>query len=395
MSVFDVTPRRIGGVEMFVAELSRSLRAAGWRSILVFSGPPSALVKEFLRDCDAEILVEPMISKSSLGGALALFSLLRKIQPDRVHLSFTLFLSPLAWACRLAGAREVYFTDQRSRAPGSTAKSTAFHKRMIGRFMASAYRRVFCVSDYVLDQNAREQYVSPAKLTTLYNSIDFRRTSDPQRGLAFRERFGIDPAKILVSQVSWLIPEKGLEYLIRAAALAIPQDPRLHFLIAGDGPSKSDYLQLCSQLGIADHVTLTGLLEDPMVEGIYAASDLVCQFSCWQEAFGWVIAEAMAHGKPVIGTRVGGIPELIDDGVTGYLVPPASPADGARRILELSSNPDLRLAFGSAGFTRAKKLFDLQGHIPCLLSAYEILPSQRLSASSCFDDAGNDSMRID
>ncbi len=378
MSVFDVEPIRIGGVEMFAAELSRSLRAAGWRSILVFSGPPCAVAKEFLRNCDAEILVEPMIINPGLAGARALFSLVRQTQADRVHLSFTPFLSPMAWASRLAGAQKVYFTDQRSTHP-STRKRSAFHKRMIGRLITSAYQRVFCVSDYVLHQNALDRYVPLAKLATLYNSIDFRRTSDAQRGLAFRKRFGIDPARILVSQVSWLCPEKGLEYLIRAAALAIRQDPRLHFLIAGDGPSKDDYLQLCSQLGIAYHVTFTGLLKDPMAEGIYAASDIVCRFSCWQEAFAWVIAEAMAHGKPVIGTRVGGIPEVIDDGVTGYLVPPASPADGARRILELSCDPELRLAFGNAGYAKAKQCFDLQKQVTCLLCNYEILPSPEIS----------------
>jgi glycosyltransferase involved in cell wall biosynthesis len=132
-------------------------------------------------------------------------------------------------------------------------------------------------------------------------------------------------------------------------------------------------MQLCGRLGIADSVTLTGLVEDPMGEGLFAALDIACQFSRWQEAFAWVIAEAMAHRKPVIGTCVGGIPEVIDDGVTGHLVPPADPLAGAQRILELSRDASLRAAMGNAGYDRAWKHFNLKDNVASLLSAYGVV----------------------
>ena len=179
--------------------------------------------------------------------------------------------------------------------------------------------------------------------------------------------------KILVAQVSWLRPEKGLEDFIHAAASALAQNARLHFLIAGEGPCRDEYMQLCGRLGIADSVTFSGLVEDPMREGLFAALDIACQFSRWQKAFAWVIAEAMAHRKPVIGTRVGGIPEVIDDSVTGHVIPPADPLAGTQRILELSRDAALRVSMGNAGYDRAWKHFNLKDSVACLLSAYGVV----------------------
>jgi glycosyltransferase involved in cell wall biosynthesis len=73
-------------------------------------------------------------------------------------------------------------------------------------------------------------------------------------------------------------------------------------------------------MGLAAHITWTGLVQDPFAEGVYDVADIVCQLSEWEELFGWMIAEAMAYKKPIVATRVGGIPELVEDGVTGFLV---------------------------------------------------------------------------
>jgi glycosyltransferase involved in cell wall biosynthesis len=373
LSVFDVAPRKIGGVETLAAELSRQINALGGRSVLAFCEKPTPAVTEFFAGCGAEILAVPEISARGLPAALAFFSLVRRTQAGQVHLSFTSFLSPVAWACRAGGARRVYFTDQTSRECGEVPAAVSSYKQWAASLLASAYDRVFCVSGYVHRQNARRGYVRPDRLTTLYNSVDFRRIADERRGLAFRRKFAIGANKILIVQVSCLRPEKGLTDFIHAAALALAQDSRLHFLIAGEGPSRDEYLQLCGKLGIANSVTFTGLVEDPMGEGLFAAADIACQFSRWQEAFAWVIAEAMAHRKPVIATQVGGIPEVIEDGVTGRLIPPADPPAGAKCILELSRDKALRVSMGNAGYDRAWKHFNLKDHVACLLSAYGVL----------------------
>jgi glycosyltransferase involved in cell wall biosynthesis len=117
-----------------------------------------------------------------------------------------------------------------------------------------------------------------------------------------------------VAQISWIIPEKGFDDLLEAARLVVQQDPSVHFVMAG-----------------------------------YAAADIVCQVSRWEEAFGCVIAEAMAGGRPVVGTRAGAIAELVRDGETGFLVDRRARAQIAAKILELVRDPGLRQRFGEGG----------------------------------------------
>jgi len=125
-------------------------------------------------------------------------------------------------------------------------------------------------------------------------------------------------------------------------------------------------------MGIADHVTWTGMVGDPFGEGVFAAADVVCQFSRWEEVFGWMIAEAMAHEKPVIATRVGGIPELIEEGVSGHLVGRSDTAAMSRHILELLADPELRRRMGVAGRAIVAERFDLRKNVAQLVEAYGI-----------------------
>lgn len=370
LSVFDLFPRRIGGMELMAAELTRSLKRIGWRSVLAFPAKPTELVERFFEDCGAELLVAPEISAGGAAAARVLFSMVRTVGAEHVHFHFTSFLTPMIWACRLGGARGIYFTDHISRAQGEVPTAATGAKRVIGKFMASPYRRVFCVCDFVKSFDAARGYVSPERLTTLYNGIDFGHIGGGTSGIEFRKKLGIDPDKILISQIGWLRPEKGVDVFIRAAATAAGQDERLHFLIAGDGPNRDEYVQLCRQLGLADRVTFTGLIADPLGEGFYASADVICLLSRWQEAFAYVILEAMASAKPFIGTRVGGIPEAVEDGVTGYIVPTEDADLAATRIITLSRDKELRGSLGIAAYDRVRRRFDLKDQIAKLIAHY-------------------------
>ncbi len=123
-------------------------------------------------------------------------------------------------------------------------------------------------------------------------------------------------------------------------------------------------------LGMEKHFTWTGLVHNPVADGLYAAADVVCQVSRWEEAFGWVIAEAMAASRPLVATRAGGIPELVDDGVNGFLVPVRSPAQIAQRVIQLLEDPVLRARMGAAGRLAAEQKFDLSHNLDTLMRAY-------------------------
>src|SRR6185503_12359276 len=124
--------------------------------------------------------------------------------------------------------------------------------------------------------------------------------------------------------------------------------------------------------GLGDHITFTGMIDDPFGEGVFHAFDVVCQFSRWEEVFGWMIAEAMAHERPVVATRVGGIPELIADGESGYLVNRGDAEGMSGRVLELLNDPALRARMGRAALDTVQKKFDLKTRVGQLIETYGI-----------------------
>ncbi len=177
----------------------------------------------------------------------------------------------------------------------------------------------------------------------------------------------------LVTQVSWIIPEKGILDLLEAARLVVADRPNAHFVIVGEGAFRDKYMAKGRELGLADHLTWTGLIEDPFSAGVYDAADIVCQASRWEEVFGWVIAEAMAYGRPVIGTRVGGIPEVVTDQETGFLIERGDVGALATQLVALIDDPSRRAAMGAAGREKVHALFDLRRNVTQLMASYGIV----------------------
>src|SRR5260370_10277199 len=146
-----------------------------------------------------------------------------------------------------------------------------------------------------------------------------------------------------------MIPEKGIADFLEAACLVTAENRNVQFVLVGDGANRENYMKAEAAMGLNGRVTWTGMVNDPFGAGVFHAADVICQFSRWQEVFGWMIAEAMAHGKPVVATRVGGMPELITDGVTGHLVCRGDASAMSDRMLKLLADPELRARMGQAG----------------------------------------------
>jgi glycosyltransferase involved in cell wall biosynthesis len=230
---------------------------------------------------------------------------------------------------------------------------------------------VICVSTYGHKCITALDVLPAARFHVIYNGVDtYRSIVRPDTAIRFRRKYGIPDDRSIVTQVSWMRPEKGVQDLLEAAELVLRVNPNVHFALVGDGPSRDEYIRLAARMGIQDHCTWTGLVQDPFSEGVYAAADVVCQVSRWEEVFGLTIAEAMASGRPVIGTRVGGIPELVDDGETGFLVPRGDVKEMADRILALLADPALRARLGEAGRRKAATRFDLRRNVSQLLGLY-------------------------
>jgi glycosyltransferase involved in cell wall biosynthesis len=206
----------------------------------------------------------------------------------------------------------------------------------------------------------RSLIIPPDRAILAYNGVDLRASADaPEQARAFRARHRIAPDRKLVAQVSWITRDKGIGELLRAAVRVLAAAPDTLFVLAGDGGERDALQGLARSLGIADHVLWTGKLESPTKEGVFAAADVCCQMSQWNEAFGASIAEAMSFARPLVATRVGGIPELVRDRETGFLVDRDDVPAMAAGILDLLRDDALRARMGQAGRRVAEERFDL------------------------------------
>ena len=186
-------------------------------------------------------------------------------------------------------------------------------------------------------------------------------------------RFGIPPDALLVTQVSWIIPEKGIPQLLGAAQAVLREIPDARFAIVGAGAGEAEFRERAKALGIAESLVWTGTVMNPMEEGVYAAADVFCLASQWQEAFGWVIAEAMSFEVPVVATKVGGIPEVVEENVTGLLVDPSTDIDLlARHILTLLRDAQARREMGIAGRQAVERKFHLRRTVAEVVSEYQL-----------------------
>jgi glycosyltransferase involved in cell wall biosynthesis len=364
---------RIGGTETFARELSLQLGRQGWNSVLCFETGPPPDVADFLKlpNVSLEVLKDPTDFNWTATKQLA--NILRRFSADILHLHFTGFVGAYPWLARVLSVDKVFFTDHSSRTANYTPSRAPFWKRSLVRLINSPITKVICVSKYGC-RCAKTLDLLPAnRFQLVYNGVDLSRvTADSGRAAEFRRRFNISENKKIVVQVSWVIPEKGISDLLETARLVRLKRDDVQFVIVGDGPYREEYTKKAKDMGLGNNVTWTGLMKDPFGEGVYDVADVVCQLSRWEEVFGWMIAEAMAFGKPVVATRVGGIPELIDEGTTGFLVDRGDVNTAAERVLRLLDDRELRKTLGCAGRRKTEEKFNLQTNVGELIRVYGI-----------------------
>lgn len=373
VSVFGVEPMRIGGTETFARELSSQLDERGWKSVLCFTAEPPEDVASFLQLPNVTLEVLKDSTHFNWAATKKLARILRRYEADILHLHFTGFVGILPWLAQLSSVKKVFFTDHASRQQNYTPTRAPFWKRWLVRLINYPITKIICVSKYGC-WCAKTLDVLPAdRYELVYNGVDLKRVKvSSVTGAEFRQRFDISDDKRIVVQVSWIIPEKGIADLLEVARLVITKRPDTQFVIVGDGPFREQFERQATELGVSANVTWTGLMTDPFGEGVFDAADVVCQLSRWEEVFGWMIAEAMAFGKPVVGTRVGGIPELIDEGQTGFLVDRGDTATAAERVLRLLDDAELRKTLGCAGRHKTHANFNLQTNVGELVRVYGI-----------------------
>jgi glycosyltransferase involved in cell wall biosynthesis len=296
-----------------------------------------------------------------------LMELARLVRRERIEVIHWNFYEPIrngyVWGLSLLTPTvRHFFTDHTSR-PSAPAGSPSRVKGALKRLTFRRYETVFCVSDFVAESlRSGLRWRNVARWTHLVNTERF--SPDPAARRELRERYGAGDRFVAVV-VAHLTPEKGVDVAIRAFA-ELPGEAELW--VVGGGREREGLEGLARELVPGDRVRFFGARRD-VAPFMRAADCMICP-SLWAEAAGLVNIEALACGLPVVASRIGGIPEHVDDGRTGVLFTPGDHRELARALASLMGDRDALIAMGSAARAAALDRFSIQNRMDMYLDYY-------------------------
>jgi sugar transferase (PEP-CTERM/EpsH1 system associated) len=281
-----------------------------------------------------------------------LVRLLQSIRPDIVHSrNWATFDTILA--ARLAGVRIVIHGEHGRDISDPEGRNR--RRSRLRRLFSPLVTRFVTVSDDLRRWLLEDVGVGAAKVMTIHNGVDVERFAGVRRS-EVRDALGLPVEAPVIGTVSRLDPVKDHAGLLRAFAATLPRHPEAILVVAGDGPCWEEIVALAGSLGLNDRVRLLGERRD--IPQVLAALDLFVLPSI-AEGLSNTVLEAMATGLPVVATRVGGNPELVEDGVTGRLVPVRDDQALVDAIVGYLDDPHLRALHGKASGERALRHFGI------------------------------------
>jgi glycosyltransferase involved in cell wall biosynthesis len=293
-----------------------------------------------------------------LWSGLGLGLLMLRERIDLVHINSPLWRSNVALAARLL------------RIPVIQHVHTLWPENEIEEkyFLPQVVRFVAC-SRWAAERFARHPNFVP-KIRVVYNAVDLKKISQAREGL--RSEYGLRPNLLLVGIVGTLKPIKGQEVFLQMARYVLDAGVEAHFFIVGADPLPSEpYLKklhvMVEELGLQGKVWFTGFRKDNL--DVIRSLDILVSAST-EEALGRTLIEAMAMSCPVVATNVGGIPEVVEDEVTGLIVPPQDAAVIAEAVIRLARDPGLRNHLGAAGRDKVEAQFSMERFIEKIEAIY-------------------------
>ncbi len=358
-----------GGGERLAREIATRLDPERFESIFCVSralGPEELVAaRQAIEPSGTGLVVLDRAGARDLRPWLAAASRFRSWGVDVLH---THKFGSNVWGALLKGrmGSPAFVAHEHTWAFDGNRKRVLLDRELIGR-RADAF---VAVSALDRERMVEAEGVPAAKVRMITNGIP---DPPPPSGRDVRAELGIEPGAPLLGAVAALRPQKALDVAIRALAELAPEFPAARLAVAGgDGgfPAERGRLEaVAAELGVAERVMLLGERDD--VPDLLEAFDLAVLSSDF-EGSPLSVMEYMAAGLPVVATAVGGVPDVVEDGVTGVLVPPQDPAALAAAIAALLRDPE-RAAMGEAGAERRRRLFSVAATTREVESLYEKL----------------------
>jgi glycosyltransferase involved in cell wall biosynthesis len=265
----------------------------------------------------------------------------------------------LGWLARGGFPAALVRTFHNARAVRLDRPSTALYRRTDALIAVSRE----------IEERGRRAGIPADRLARVDGVVDLGRFEIGDGGAAIRKEFDLGGAPVL-GCVARLAPRRGHELLIRGFRLVLAEYPGARLLLVGKGEARAHLETLVSELGLAREVLFTGY-RDADLPGVLQALDAFALLGAGSDESCRAALEAMAAGRPVIGRRVGALPETVLHGVTGLLVDDDRPESVAEALRALIAEPERAVAMGRAGRERARALYGADAHAARVEEIYE------------------------
>ncbi|MFA6227906.1 MAG: glycosyltransferase family 4 protein [Patescibacteria group bacterium] len=378
-ALFIITQSSWGGAQKYVHTFAVNLAKNNNIAVTVAGGEESVgeltarLQEENIKFLPLKRLVRRISLINDLLAVKEIKTLIEQERPDVVHLNSSKAGAVGSLAAKLARHRaKVVYTVHGWVFNESLNPLTKLFYFLIEKSFAGFKDYFICLSDFDRQAGLKAKIAPAEKLIIVRNGIDLPADYFLAKEGALGELLKTDDSatvtknndKLIIGTIANFYPAKGLNYLIDAVSLLPVADYKL--IIIGEGELRKELEQQIKRLKLEANIILAGNKKE--AARYLKAFDLAVMSST-KEGLPYFILEAMSAGLPVIAAKVGGIPEIIDNGVTGYLIEPRSPERLAEKI-KLLADEKLRKQFGEAGLIKVKKEFNLREMIEKTIEAY-------------------------
>lgn len=340
----------LGGAQRQLVSLSNGMDRARFDVQVVSLCSRLLQYRKDLEDAGVKVHVVPQQGKFSWSTLQGLKKIFQEERPDLVHCwLFTagLYGRIAAWT---AGVKRTVYGIR------NTLYDMPPHYRIVDSLLARGTSRITVNAQAMQPELMQKEFIPAKKLRTIYNGIDF--TGFAEGTGKFKAELGLSKDTILVGMVARMAEQKDHRTFLEAAAEVLAKcGAAVHFVLVGDGPLRPQYEAYAAEAGIAASVTFTGARRD--VFDIIQDID-VCVLTTFSEGCSNVIMEAMAASKPVIASDTGGNAELIEHGVTGFIIKDRDRGALAGYLMTLIQDGDKRREAGRLGRARAEKMLSIE-----------------------------------
>lgn len=348
---------KIGGIQQQILSIVREYDREKFNPIVCCFGPKMELGKEIEKaGIDFVALNRKRYNKFSVGIIVDLYRLMkeRNIHVLRTHKYRANLYGRIAG--KLAGVPVIVASEHNIY---RNEKEKRFLRRITNKILSIVTDKMVTVSDAIRKDILRYDRFPPSKIMVLHNGVDTERFKPGTNYRDMRRQFAISKDDVVIGFVGRLVINKGLNYLIEAVAL-LKKSFNVKLLIVGDGSLMEELKKMAKNKGLEESVIFTGMRRD--ITDILSSIDIFV-LSSIKEGFPNSLLEAMAMGKPIVATAIGGIPEIIQHGANGLLVQSADIEGLAAAIKTIIDNPLMAQRIGRAARDFIEKNYSIDATV--------------------------------